>query len=127
MKTFSKTISLPAKALLARRSLGVAGASAGYENRVHFFWVMIAISILSLCLYVYAINATARNIATRQGLEKQAVNISANLNPLEFAYIELKNNVTIELAYQYGFKEVKDPLYVSRTNPVALSLNTSSR
>ena len=53
--------------------------------------------------------------------------MSAHFDSLEFAYIELRNNVTLELAYQRGFKEAKSPLYISRTRPQALSFNTSSR
>lgn len=88
---------------------------------------MVVVSILSLSIYIYAVNATARNIVARQDLERQIANTRANLNSLEFAYIELKNNITIELAYLYGFKEVRNPLYISRTNPASLSYNTLRR
>ncbi|KKQ83590.1 MAG: hypothetical protein UT07_C0002G0002 [Parcubacteria group bacterium GW2011_GWB1_38_8] len=98
-----------------------------YEHRIHLFWTFITISILSLSFYIYAINAAARHIAERQDLEKQIAEIETNLNSLEFAYIELKNNVTIELAYQYGFREARVPLYVSRTSPASLSFNTSDK
>ncbi|MDP3763238.1 MAG: hypothetical protein Q8Q92_01095 [bacterium] len=113
MQKFNKTISLPAKAL----------ASAGYDHRVRFFWTLTAVSLFALCVYIYAINATARNIALRQDLERQVASVSANLDSLEFAYIELKNNVTIELAYERGFREARSPLYVSRTRQTALSFN----
>ena len=95
-----------------------------YENRARLFLIFASIAVLSLFAYVYAINATARNIALRQGLERQIADISANLNSLEFAYIELRNNVTIELAYHYGFQEIRNPLYISRTRPASLSFNT---
>ena len=98
-----------------------------YHNRVRFFWVLVAISILSLCVYVYAINTIARNIASRQNLERQIVKTGAGLDSLEFAYIELKNSITLELALDYGFREVKSPLYVSRVRPTSLSFNTLSR
>lgn len=98
-----------------------------YDQRVRFFWILVAVSMASLFIYVYAINATARNIALRQDLGRQIANVTVNLDSLEFAYIELKNNVTIELAYQYGFREVKSPLYVSRTRPASLSFNTLLR
>ncbi|MDP3875337.1 MAG: hypothetical protein Q8Q22_02360 [bacterium] len=98
-----------------------------YDQRVRFFWALVAISMLSLFIYIYAVNATARNIAIRQDLEKQMANMSANLNSLEFAYIELRNNITIELAYDHGFREAKSPLYVSRARPASLSFNTLSR
>lgn len=87
----------------------------------------MAVSMLSLFIYIYAVNVTARNIVVRQDLERQMANISVNLNSLEFDYIELKNNVTIELAYDHGFREAKSPLYVSRTRPASLSFNTLSR
>ena len=98
-----------------------------YDQRVRFFTILIAISALSIFAYIYAINATARNIAIRQNLERQIADVSMKLDSLEFAYIELKNNVTMELAYQYGFHEATTPLYVSRTRPVALSFNTIRR
>ena len=114
MQKFNKTISLPAKAL----------AAAGYHNRARFFWLLVTVSILSLSVYIYAISTTARNIALQQVLEKQTAKVSASLDSLEFAYIELKNNITIELARDYGFQETKPPLYVSRLRTTALSFNT---
>ena len=95
-----------------------------YDHRARFFWILTAVSLLSLFIYIYAINVTARNIALRQNLERQTARVSANLDLLEFAYIELKNNITIELAYQHGFREIKNPLYVSRTRAASLSFNT---
>ena len=84
------------------------------------------VSVLSFFIYIYAINATARHIVLRQNLERQIASTKANLNSLEFAYIELKNNITIELAYQYGFQEVRNPLFISRIRPSSsLSFNTS--
>ena len=95
-----------------------------YDHRVRFFWILMTISVLSLFVYIYAINVTARNVALRQNLERQTAGVSANLDSLEFAYIELKNNITIELAYQRGFREIKNPLYVSRAGTASLSFNT---
>ncbi|NCN08014.1 hypothetical protein GW944_00395 [Candidatus Parcubacteria bacterium] len=97
----------------------------GYEYRTYIFWSLLALITLSLSFYIYAINSTARNIAIRQGLERQASEISGKLASLEFTYINLKNEVTIELASTKGFKEVKSPLYVSRHLNNSLSFNTS--
>ena len=98
-----------------------------YDQRARFFTIMIAVSALSIFAYIYAINATARNVAVRQNLERQIAEVSTKLDTLEFAYIELKNNVTMELAYQYGFQEATTPLYISRTRPATLSFNTIRR
>lgn len=98
-----------------------------YDQRTHFFWTLVIISMLSLFIYIYAVNATARNIAMRQDLERQLTNMSVNFSALEFAYIELKNNITIELAYNHGFREVKSPLYILRAYAPSLSFNTLNR
>ena len=81
--------------------------------------------MLSLFVYVYAINTTARHVAHRQELEQRIKDKSAELNSLEFTYIELRNNITTELAYARGFQEEKNPLYISRLRPISLSFNTS--
>ena len=98
-----------------------------YDKRVYFFWTLVAISITALFIYIYAINATARNIAVTQEIERRLAKTSATFDALEFAYIELRNNVTMELAYQQGFQEVRSPLYVSRSRPASLSFNTINR
>jgi len=98
-----------------------------YDQRVRLFWGLVAISIISLSVYIYAVNAIARNIAIKQDYEREMARISSDFNSLEFAYIELRNNVTMELAYQQGFQEVKSPLYVSRAYSPSLSFNTASR
>ncbi|MDO8729170.1 MAG: hypothetical protein Q7K26_04800 [bacterium] len=98
-----------------------------YNQRVRLFWVLVSISILSLFVYIYAINAIARNVAVSQDLEKKMTNISTNFNSLEFKFIELRNKVTMELAYQHGFQEVKYPLYISKTRSSSLSFNTVKR
>ena len=98
-----------------------------YDYRVHFFWVMMTVSIVALCTYIYAINATARHVAERQALEKHISTISLKLDSLEFAYIELRNNVTLEMAYAQGFKEEKSPLFVSRDTRGSLTYNGTVR
>ena len=98
-----------------------------YDRRVYLFWILVFISIISLSTYIYAVNAIARNIAIKQNLERQITNMANDFNSLEFAYIGLRNNVTMELAYQHGFQEVKSPLYISRIHPKSLSFNIPSR
>lgn len=98
-----------------------------YDYRVRTFWALVAVSLVSLGAYIYAINATARHIANRQNLERQIAERSRTLDSLEFTYIGLKNNVTIDLAYEKGFREEKSPLFVSRSRTAALSFNTVNR
>lgn len=98
--------------------------SISYDQREKAFWFLALISLLSLGVYFYAINSTAHSIAMRQHLEREVADLSTELSSLEFAAIELRNSITIELAEQHGFKEVKKPLYVSRDREDSLTLNS---
>ncbi len=99
-----------------------------YEHQMRVFWFMVSVCLFSLLSYVYAIYATSHNIAVLENLETKVLEIEGKLGSLEFAYIALKNNISMELAHSYGFKEVKNPLYVYRgTNGSTLTLNTVTR
>lgn len=94
-----------------------------WEDRQRYFVYVVSVAMLALGVYVYAINAAAHNIALRQNLEQQVAETELRLSTLEFAAIELKNAITIETAREYGFAEVKEPLYVSRNSADSLTLN----
>lgn len=99
-----------------------------YENRQRIFWSLASVCLLSLGLYIYAVNATAHNVAMRVALENEATSLNADLATLEFRYISLKNDVTLDTARAYGFSEVREPLYVSRTSEAnSLSFNSQTR
>ena len=94
-----------------------------YEQREAAFWFLVGVSVLSLFIYFYAINAIARNTAIRQNLEAHVADAAGRIGGLEFAYIGEQNKITAEVARSFGFSEVKSPLYVSRTAGRALTFN----
>ncbi|MDB5266268.1 MAG: hypothetical protein JWN89_83 [Parcubacteria group bacterium] len=94
-----------------------------YDNRVRIFWTLVSLCVASLALYVYGVNATVRNTVVRAQLEAEASNISAHLGEMEFAYISLKNKVSLEVAYARGYQDVVSPTFISRSSR-SLSLNT---
>jgi hypothetical protein len=96
-----------------------------YEARAKVFWTLILIVVITLGLYIYSVSTTIRNTAARQILETKVSHLNADLGLLEFAYIEKRNEVSLELAYEYGFIEARNPIYVSRTPGSALTMNTS--
>lgn len=94
-----------------------------YENRVRAFWTMAALCLGLLFVYILSINATARNVADKQHWGREIAAINSELESLEFSYIALKNDITLELAHEYGFREVGNPIYVSRAANTSLSFN----
>src|SRR3989338_736120 len=109
MRTLNKTLPLPFQATnnpFIFKSIRDRGL-ASYENRVRFFWLLVGVIIMSLITYIYAIAFTARHVGERQQLQNEIAQLSTNLNALEFESIELRNNITLELARQYGFSEAE--------------------
>lgn len=92
----------------------------------NYFGLAVA-SLLALAVYFYAVNMTIRNTVERQELENEVTMLSAETSALEYEYIAKKHDINIELAYEYGLKEVKNPHYVSRTQANGLTLNTPIR
>jgi hypothetical protein len=98
-----------------------------FDAHVRLFWMLTFICVASLALYVYGINATVRNTVARQNIEAEIANISTQLGEMEFAYIGLKNKISLSVAYERGFQSVESPTFISRTPSRSLSLNVTSR
>ncbi len=98
-----------------------------YENRAKAFWALSFVCLACLVIYIYAVNATARNVSLRASLEREANDLNTEIASLEFQYIARTNNITPEIARQYGFVETAEPLYVSKGEDSSLSFNTQNR
>jgi hypothetical protein len=95
-----------------------------YDVRAQIFWTLTMASFLFLGIYVYSVYATITNTVARQELESRVAQLNIEQGRLEFEYIAKKNDINIELAYQYGLKDDKAPIYVSRTTANTLTMNT---
>jgi len=98
-----------------------------YDQRLQTFWSLIFILSACLVIYIFAVNGAVRNTVVRQNLEKETTNLSARIGELEFSYIAMKNKISLNLAYERGFKEVVSPVYISRSASRSLSINTINR
>lgn len=98
-----------------------------YDMRTKVFWFLVATLVALISVQIISIGSTTKNVAERQRLEKVVLDATARAGELEFAYIELKNTVGIEMASNLGFKEVKAPSYVSRVSPDSLGTLTFNR
>ncbi len=94
-----------------------------YDSRRYLFYILALMATASLVIYVYAVNSIARNVAVVENLEGEVAEMVVELSSLEFQYISLKNEITLQLAEQYGFKEARNPVYVSRSVGTALTWN----
>ena len=94
-----------------------------YDSRIRIFWALVLLVVMSFGLYVYALNAVIRNTVARQNLELVAADLSTQASSLEYAYINLKNKISIDMAYAQGFKDISSPIYISRARANSLTMN----
>lgn len=92
---------------IGARALAVADDRGSY-------WFLAAVLAVSFALYAMFVQQTIRNVVARQALETEMSVLTTRIGELEFKYISMKNDVTIERAYQLGFHDVKETRFVSR-------------
>jgi len=87
---------------------------------------LLATSIVSMAiLYMFLVNGAVFNVVAREDIENQLATINARVSELEFEYIGLRNSITIQYAYDRGFRDVTNTTFAERTPRSNLSLNVA--
>ncbi len=86
------------------------------NNEKTVFWGLVGIIVIAIGFYMYFINATVHNIVLRQNLESEAGTLTLAIGKQEFEYIKGRNSITLQMAYNMGFKDVSEKTYISRNS-----------
>jgi len=92
-----------------------------FNNTRRTIAIMAAFSLLSVVLYMWAVNLTVRHVVKREAIESELSVVSSRISELEFEYIRKKNSITLEYANKLGFIPVTDAKFVSRKSSVAIA------
>ncbi len=84
-------------------------------NMSSVVWALFAVFIVLLALYGVLVRQTVFNVVSRQQSENKITDLNSKIGDLEFKYMTATNNITIEMAYAKGFKDVTDPSFITRT------------
>lgn len=95
-----------------------------YNMRERTFWTLAILVVALVGTYIYAVSSTIKNVSERQELERSIATLIAEQSELEFAYIEKREGISNAVALSQGFERITEAVYISRTGPGALSLNT---
>ena len=98
-----------------------------YDTRVRAFWFMLFVLMVSIVVYMVAVRATIGNTVARANLESSTNALVTQVGNLEFQYISMEDNVSLQLAYSKGFENVTSPIYISRASSQSLSMNVPNR
>jgi len=91
-----------------------------YSRKI-WFWGLLSVLFVLIVLYGYFVNTTILHIVERKSLEKEASFVSASIAEFEADYLEIKRDITPELAYELGFMEAESVKFASHgeTNGLA--------
>ena len=109
-----------------RKNLNTVKAKAlrVVDNRAAF-WALAALLVGLFVSYSFMIHQTIRNVAERQKLETEMSVLHTKIGELEFKYISMRNDITIDRAYELGFNDVMETKFVSRKSLSSAALSRS--
>jgi hypothetical protein len=67
------------------------------------FYVALCLCFCLILGYISLVGATVSNVVARQNAENESGALSQSVSELEFSYLSLKSEVTIDLARAKGF------------------------
>lgn len=94
------------------------------ENNI--FWILFSIFVFTILTYGFLLNRIMTNTVAKQNMEKEMIALNADVNSLEFQYLNLKNGVTMELAKSRGFVSILSDKFAvidSSKKNISLSIN----
>ncbi len=90
------------------------------------FWTLFSLFAFLLFLYGFLVNHTIVNAVYQDQMEKEMVSLNSKVNSMDFQYLEMKNNITQELAISKGFVNTKGNNFAFiQVDKTSLSLSIS--
>ncbi len=91
-----------------------------YKNTKYsgmIFFSLLGVLAMLVSVYVYFVNQTVWNVASRQTLENKLADLHSDIGKLESEYMSKKQAVNIADARKMGFKELtaQNTSFVNRT------------
>ena len=84
------------------------------NTKKNIFRALVAVAIVSAGMYLFFMNNAVFNALERERAGREISTVSAEVADMEQSYLSLKNNITLAVAYERGFKEVSHISYVSK-------------
>lgn len=77
------------------------------KNRKGLFWSFACLLLLVTSFYIYLMNTASLNGVHWKNAEEDIASMGATVSELESYYLSLKQSITLSLAYDRGFEDVK--------------------
>ena len=90
------------------------------------FWSLIVAILGLFALYGYFVSTSITNVLLREEVEENILAVNSEISQLEFIYLDQKNTVTLEFAYEMGFIDINDKEFVSRKSLLSRELTLNN-
>ena len=87
------------------------------------FWGLFSMFVFLLLFYGFLVNHTIINAVHQNQLEKDITALNSEVNSMDFQYLEMKNNITHELAVSKGFINLTGTNFAFTNNSKTSSLS----
>lgn len=92
------------------------------EKKKVIFWGLTTCLSLMIGIYVYSLNTAVFNVAKRGAIEKNISDLHNSVASLESKYISLKKDISLDLAYSLGYRDIESTIIIPRKS---VSLNNA--
>lgn len=94
-----------------------------YIRNAQMFWISIAGIVFAMLTYVIFVNSAVIQTAEREKLQDKIIALKSDISDLENKIITSERKIDINLAYNSGFEEAEDIVFINRDSVTQLSLN----
>lgn len=95
-------------------------------NERRIFYVLLSLIAAVAFFYGFFVQQTIVNVVEREKGLKEVRVVNSRIGDLESAYIAIKNNITIDLAYERGFKDAVTTEYISKNELGKVTLRSNA-
>lgn len=92
------------------------------DQRRQIFLGALGIIGVCVCLYIYFVTTTIRNIVTEKHIASEVSDMSQKISSKEFELIAMQNKVTLQYAESLGFAEATQKTFITPTSVSYASL-----
>ena len=90
------------------------------------FWALIILILCLFATYGYFVSKSITNVLLREEVEENIVAVNSEISRLEFAYLDEKNKITLDYAYDRGFHDIENKEFVTRKSVLGAQLTLSN-
>ena len=94
----------------------IIAQTISYNNEISkkIVVMLLAAMVCIVFLYGFFVRETILNVVAREKVNKEASVMLSSIAALEAKYMNIKENISLDLAYAQGFKDAGSPDFITR-------------